>query len=78
LARQPGPLPLLYLSPEAHALDGHLPAGRVPVLFFAIDEAHCISDMGHDFRPNMPAQPWRELFPTAPSRLSGQRTSASA
>ena len=36
---------LLYLSPERIALDG-TPAwlGRVPVSFFAIDEAHCISE----------------------------------
>src|SRR5260370_6775597 len=43
---------LLYLSPERIALDG-TPAwlGRVPVSFFAIYVALCISEWGHDFRP---------------------------
>jgi ATP-dependent DNA helicase RecQ len=56
---------LLYLSPERIALDG-TPAwlGRVPVSFFAIDEAHCISEWGHDFRPEYrQLSRLRELFP---------------
>jgi ATP-dependent DNA helicase RecQ len=59
---------LLYLSPERIALDG-TPAwlGRVPVSFFAIDEAHCISEWGHDFRPEYrQLRRLRELFPDRP------------
>src|SRR5206468_3473409 len=58
---------LLYLSPERIALDG-TPAwlGRVPVSFFAIDEAHCISEWGHDFRREYrQLSRLRELLPTA-------------
>src|SRR6266478_1641029 len=60
---------LLYLSPERIALDG-TPAwlGRVPVSFFAIDEAHCISEWGHDFRPEYrQLSRLRELFPDRPT-----------
>jgi ATP-dependent DNA helicase RecQ len=59
---------LLYLSPERIAMDG-TPAwlGRVPVSFFAIDEAHCISEWGHDFRPEYrQLSRLRELFPDRP------------
>jgi ATP-dependent DNA helicase RecQ len=59
---------LLYLSPERIALDG-TPAwlGRLPVSFFAIDEAHCISEWGHDFRPEYrQLSRLRELFPDRP------------
>lgn len=63
-----GEFRLLYLSPERIALGGTADwLKRVPVSFFAIDEAHCISEWGHEFRPEYrQLNRLRELLPSCP------------
>jgi len=47
-----GAFRLLYISPERLAKPETVAwLQNVPVAFFAIDEAHCISEWGHEFRP---------------------------
>lgn len=65
---QRGAFRLLYLSPERLVRDEVLDwLRRVPLGFFAIDEAHCISEWGHEFRPEYrQLRALRDWFPETP------------
>jgi len=63
-----GEVKLLYVAPERLVAPGFLRLlQRTPIAFFAVDEAHCVSEWGHDFRPEYrELNRLRELFPDAP------------
>ncbi|MCE2842583.1 MAG: DNA helicase RecQ [Novosphingobium sp.] len=63
-----GTLDLLYVAPE-RASQSHFREllGSAPISLFAIDEAHCVSEWGHDFRPDYRLlRPLLDSFPQVP------------
>lgn len=63
-----GQLKMLYVSPEKLLSAGFFNfLKRLPLNLFAIDEAHCISSWGHDFRPEYTQLRFlKEQFPEVP------------
>jgi ATP-dependent DNA helicase RecQ len=63
-----GELDLLYVAPERLMTERFLEfLDRIPIALFAIDEAHCVSRWGHDFRPEyLQLSILAERFPTIP------------
>ncbi|WP_308815051.1 DNA helicase RecQ [Sphingomonas sp. GV3] len=63
-----GALDLLYVAPE-RASSSHFREllGSAKLSLFAIDEAHCVSEWGHDFRPDYRLlEPLMDAFPDVP------------
>ncbi len=63
-----GEIKMLYLAPERLVQPRMLAfLQRLEIALFAIDEAHCVSQWGHDFRPEyMQLGQLAELFPNVP------------
>lgn len=62
-----GKLKLLYISPEKLIAEANYLLRDIHISLFAIDEAHCISQWGHDFRPEYAQMGiLRQMFPNIP------------
>jgi ATP-dependent DNA helicase RecQ len=63
-----GALDLLYVAPERFSTSGFQSLlERADIALFAIDEAHCVSEWGHDFRPDYRMlRPVLDRFPQVP------------
>jgi ATP-dependent DNA helicase RecQ len=75
-----GELKLLYVAPERLLLDGFVDfLKKIQVARIVVDEAHCVSEWGHDFRPEfrelkklrqiLPQVSWMALTATATPRV---------
>jgi len=67
-AYRAGTLDLLYVAPERASQPGFLDfLSASPLALFAVDEAHCVSEWGHDFRPDYRLlRPLMDAFPDVP------------
>jgi len=63
-----GEIDIVYVAPERLLMDSFLTLlGRCKLALFAIDEAHCVSQWGHDFRPEyLRLTVLHERFPAVP------------
>jgi ATP-dependent DNA helicase RecQ len=63
-----GELQLLYVAPERLMMDSFQSLlKQIPIALFAIDEAHCVSQWGHDFRPEyIQLSALHEKYPDVP------------
>lgn len=62
-----GKIKLLYISPERLLMEMNFLLKDIHISLVAIDEAHCISQWGHDFRPEYTQlKTIREQFPNVP------------
>ena len=69
-----GDLDLLYVAPERATLEGFRRlVDRVDLALIAIDEAHCVSEWGHDFRPD-----YRKLKPLLDEHVEVPRLALTA
>lgn len=81
-AYRAGELDLLYVAPERASQPQFLDfLTASPIVLFAIDEAHCVSEWGHDFRPDYRAlRPLLDAFADVPrlalTATADQRTRA--